>query len=111
MHAVTGTVGGGLVRLRFTVMTSQPPSADWLNRYTQQIARGGAYLRSAQALVRVVRGGLMYSRFSPFRMARRFGEIEPLAEWLTGLATLLEELAPDAAAEPPAPLDLLPPTR
>jgi hypothetical protein len=111
IHAATGTVAGGLVPLRFTVMTSRPPSADWLNRYSQQIARGGAYLRSAQAAVRVVRGGLMYSSFSPFRMARRYGEIEPLAEWLTGLAALLEELAPDAPAEPPAPLDRQPPTR
>ncbi len=50
-------------------------------------------------------------RFSPFRIARRYGEIEPLAEWLIGLAALLEELAPDVPAEPPAPLDLLPPTR
>jgi hypothetical protein len=44
-------------------------------------------------------------------MAPRFGAIEPLADWLVGLATLLEELAPDAPVAPPAPLDLLPPTR
>jgi hypothetical protein len=110
-RATSGTVAGGPLPLRFHVMAPQPPSAEWQSRFTQQIAHGRAYLRGVQSAVRVVRGGLLYTRFSPFRMARRYGEIEPLADWLIGLAALLEELAPDAPVAPPAPLDLLPPAR
>jgi hypothetical protein len=106
----TGVVGGGPLPYRFYVMTPRPPGVDWQSRFTQQLA-AGAYLRGAQAVVRVVRGGLQYSRYNPFRMPRRYGEIERLTEWLTGLAALLEELAPDDPVAPPAPLDLLPPTR
>ncbi|HEV2236454.1 MAG TPA: hypothetical protein VGR57_07300 [Ktedonobacterales bacterium] len=110
-RATTGTVAGGPWPLRYYVMTPRPPSADWQTRFTQQIVRGRAYLGGRQPVVRVVRGGLLYARYNPFRMPRRYGEIERLAEWLIGLAALLEELAPDAPVAPPAPLDLLPPTR
>jgi hypothetical protein len=110
-RATTSTIASGLLPLRFYVLAAPPPSAEWRDRFSRQIARGAAYLRGPQTVVRVVRGGLLYTRFSPFRMARRFGEIEPLADWLTALAALLEELAPDVPTEPPAPLDPMPPTR
>jgi hypothetical protein len=110
-RAITGKVQGGILPLRYSIISyRKPPGAEWQSRFTQQIAAGATYLRGVRDIVHVVPGGLRYAHFSPFSLARRYGEIEPLADWLASLATLLEELAPDAPVEPPAPLGLLPPS-
>lgn len=107
-RAVTGTVAGGLMPLRFYVIPpyGKPISESWTARFSQQIAEGKRFLRSRRDMVQLTPGGLLYSHFSTLRLTAGSGQIEPQVEWLIGVARLLEEIAPSAeSVAPPGPPD------
>ena len=93
-HAVTGKVAGSL---NFYVMPQygRPVSDSWMRPFAQRIVSGKRYLRSRRDSVALTPGGLLYRRFNPFRLSAKSGQIEPLVDWLIGIATLLEEIAPE----------------
>ncbi len=92
--AVTGKVAGAL---NFYVMPQhgRPVSDAWMQRFVQQLTGGKRYLRMRRDSVSLTPGGLLYSHFNPFRLSPQSGQIEPLVDWLIGIATLLEEIAPE----------------
>jgi hypothetical protein len=55
--------------------------------------------------VQLAAGGILYTYFRMMRLPPRNGEIEPLVDWLTGIATLLEEIAPPAREVAPSTTD------
>lgn len=95
-RAVTGTAAGGLLPLRFFVLAphGQRISDTWTARFAQQIAEGKRFVRTHRDVVQLAPGGLLYSHASMLRLSAKSGRVEPLVDWLSGLARLLEEIAP-----------------
>lgn len=92
-YAITGKVSG---TFNFYVIphNGQRVPASWTQRFTQQVASGKGYLRTRYNRVEFALGGLHYTDFNPFRLSAKSGHIEPLVEWLIGIASMLEEVAP-----------------
>jgi hypothetical protein len=93
-YARTGTVAGSL---NFYVI---PPSGrhiagSWMQRFAEQVASGKRYMRTRHNRVEPIPGGLLYTAFNPFHLTPECGRIEPLVDWLMGIATMLEEIAPE----------------
>lgn len=97
-HAVTGSFGGGLVPLRFYVIPphGQQPREEWVRRFAQQVASGKGFVRRVRESVQVAPGGILYTSFRMTHLPAKSGEIAPLVDWLIGIASLLEEIAPPA---------------
>lgn len=106
-HAVTGTIGGGLIPLRFYVVPryGQRPREEWAQRFAQQVAAGKGFMRHVRDSVQLTPGGILYSSFRMMRLPAKSGEIEPLVDWLIGIASLLEEIAPTVEQVAPQPSD------
>lgn len=107
-HAVTGKVAGSL---NFHVMPQdgRHVSDAWAQRFTQQLASGKRYLRMRRDGVTLAPGGLFYRHFNPFRLSPKSGQIEPVVDWLIGIATLLEEIAPEVEQVIPSSNDAFAP--
>lgn len=95
-HAVTEKLGGGLIPLRFYVIPphGQPPREEWVRRFARQVANGKGFVRRIRDSVQVTPGGILYTSFRMTHLPAKSGEIEPLINWLIGVASLLEEVAP-----------------
>jgi hypothetical protein len=106
-RAITGKVGGGLIPPRFYVIPSYDHSIsdEWRLRFARQTAIGRAFLRSLRSGVQLTSGGILYTQFRNLRLTRRSGDIQPLVDWLIGIATLLEEIAPSIAEVAPTATD------
>ena len=50
-------------------------------------------------------GGILYADFRMMRLPGRSGAIEPLVDWLVGIAALLEEIAPPVEEAAPSATD------
>jgi hypothetical protein len=110
-RAVTGTLAGGLRPLRFYIIPQydRPIPNEWVQRFTQQIARGMGFVRKLRESVQLTPGGILYTHFSMMSLPARSGDIEPLVDWLIGIASLLEEIAPTVEqVAPPATDDFAP---
>lgn len=92
-RALTGKLGRGI---RFYILPpyGQVIPADWAERFTQQIARGRRFLHPRRAGMQLASGGIVYTCFRAMSLPARSGDLEPLLDWMTGLASLLEEIAP-----------------
>jgi hypothetical protein len=97
-HAMTGKLGGGLIPLRFYVIPphGQQPREEWVRRFAQQAVSGKAFVRHARDSVQLTPGGILYSSFRMTHLPAKSGEIAPLVDWLIGIVSLLEEIAPPA---------------
>ncbi len=106
-RAITGEVGSRLRPLRFYVIPKyhQPIRDDWAQRFTQQIARGRDFVGHARASVQLTPGGVLYTQFRMMSLPARSGAIEPLVDWLIGIAALLEEIAPPVEEVAPSASD------
>lgn len=93
-HALTGQVAGSLNFYVIPPYGRHIPDA-WTQRFAQQVASGRQFLRFGHNRVELTPGGLLYSHFNPFRLSAKSGHIEPLVDWLMGIATLLEAIAPE----------------
>ncbi len=111
-HAVTGKLGGGLIPLRFYVIPphGQQPREEWVRRFAQQVAEGQGFVRHARDVVQLTPGGILYTSFRMTHLPAKSGEIEPLINWLSGIASLLEEVAPPVEMVTPPAADSLPQT-
>lgn len=107
-HAITGKVAGSL---NFYVIPQRgryiPDS--WIQRFAQQVGSGRQYVRSGYNRVELTPGGLLYTYFNPFRLSAKSGQIEPLVDWLIGIATLLEEIASEVEQVAPPSEDIFAP--
>lgn len=65
----------------------------WMRRFVGHVTEGRRYLRTRRQSVQLAEDGVLYRHFSRMRLPARSGEIEPLLDWLIGLAGLLEEIA------------------
>ena len=102
-RAVTGTVTGGVLPLTFYVIPphGRPIPDAWRQRFAQHVTSGKDYVRAARDGVQLAPGGVLYSSFRMMRLHAKSGNIEPLVDWLVGIAAMLEEIAPSAEQTTP----------
>ncbi len=101
-RAITGKVAGSLT-FYVILQYGQHVSDIWMQRFAEQVASGKRYLRTKHNRVKLTPGGLLYTNFNPFGLSAKSGQIEPLVDWLIGIATLLEEIAPEVEQVVPPP--------
>ncbi len=96
VRAVTGTLTGGIHPIRFYVIPQygREMREEWVQRFAQHVASGARYVHSRRETVNLTPGGILYTHFSMMRLPAKSGVIEPLVDWLVGVARLLEEIAP-----------------
>lgn len=106
-RSITGVVGGGLRPLRFYVLPQydQTVRDDWGQRFTQQVSRGQDFVGHSRASVQLTPGGILYTYFRMMSLPARSGAIEPQVDWLIGIASLLEEIAPPIEEVAPSATD------
>lgn len=106
-QAITGTSAGGLHPLRFYVIPqyNREIREEWIGRFAQHIASGAHYLRRTRDSVQLTPGGILYTSFRMMRLPAKSGDIEPLIDWLIGVASLLEEIAPTVEQVAPPTTD------
>ena len=95
-RAITGAVTGGARPLRFYVMPpyGRPLPDGWVERFARHVATGERFVRARRESAQLTPGGILYTSFRMMRLPAKSGEIEPLVDWLCGVAGLLEEIAP-----------------
>jgi hypothetical protein len=102
-RATTRMIGGGRKAPRFYVIPKydRPIADEWTERFARQVAGGRRFVGHRRAGVQLTAGGILYTYFRMMSLPVRSGAMEPLVDWLIGVAALLEEIAPPV--EDPAP--------
>ena len=95
-RAVTANLTGGVLPLQFYIIPphGRPISDAWKEGFARHVAAGKGFVRSARDGIQLTSGGILYSSFRMMRLPAKSGDIEPLVNWLVGIASLLEEIAP-----------------
>ncbi len=95
-RAITGALSNGQRPQWFYVIPQygRPLPDGWVERFARQVATGERYVRARRESAQLTSGGILYTSFRMMRLPAKSGEIEPLVDWLCGVAALLEEIAP-----------------
>jgi hypothetical protein len=95
-RAITGDLSNGQRPQWFYVIPQygRPLPDGWVERFARQVATGERYVRARRESAQLTSGGILYTSFRMMRLPAKSGEIEPLVDWLCGVAALLEEIAP-----------------